>query len=319
MKRVFSSLLLILLLCSCQETSAELENAAASDIPGYSAAEGRSSPDRPFSLAGEETVVSIPRTPATASFFLTCWDGKTLWKQSCFTQEDRDALAEALPSVCGYAITEETSPIPEDTPIYGLSLGGAEENFEAVCCGTIWLDNAGHLLRLRSEPALPDLWARFAQNPEEQDLRSQPAHWELALSSGQWDPRFLVPADCPVSEAVPMALTVTDNGMEWRITNGLREEITHGNDSTAFPEVLLDGIWYQLPVRSGKHYAWTAEAYTTHPGESYSGRLWQEPYGPLPPGNYRLVFRFSAGSPAEGCATAPFQVTDRGPQLAHNS
>ncbi len=276
---------------------------------------------RPLRLADEITVVSIPETPDTASFSLTYWDpayedGQVLLVQSCYTQSDRDALTEALPEVRGWAIEEDRRVlVNESLPIYGLRIEGVEEDFEAVCQGRLWLDNQGHVLSLRDEPALPALWERFAREPRERDLYLHkqnlyflPALRELALSSGTWDPRFLVPADHPVSEAVSMELTSTESGLDWTVANGLGVEIHHGNGSHAVPEVLQDGQWYKVPTFTAKHYAWTLEAYMTRPGETYSGTLWQEPYGILPDGEYRLAFDVSPSAAGEIWAAAPFSI-----------
>lgn len=278
---------------------------------------------RPLRLADEITVVSIPETPDTASFSLTYWDpayedGQVLLVQSCYTQSDRDALTEALPEVRGWAIEEDGRVlVNESLPIYGLRTEGVEEDFEAVCQGRLWLDNQGHVLSLSDATDFSALWERFAQEPRERDLYIhkknlyfQPALRELALCSGTWDPRFMVPADHPVSGAVSMELTATESGLAWTVTNGLGVEIHHGNCSHAVPEVLLDGQWYKVPTFTGKHYAWTLEAYMTQPGETYSGTLWQEPYGVLPDGEYRLVFDVSPSAAEEVWAAAPFSIQD---------
>lgn len=297
---------------------AEVSNESNPPPPG--SGEG----SRPLRLAGEITPVSIPRTPDTASFSLTYWDpayedGQVLLTQSCHTQSDRDALAEALPEVRGWAVEEDGRMLINGSlPVYGLRVGGVERDFEAVCQGRLWLDNQGHVLSLSDEPDFSALWERFASEPVEcdlylrpQNLYFQPALRELASCSGTWDSRFMVPADHPVSEAVSMELRVTENnGLDWTITNGLAVELHHGNGSHAVPEVLLDGAWYKVPTHTDTHYAWTLEAYRTQPGETYSGAFWQEPYGILPDGDYRLVFDVSPSAAEEVCAAAPFTVQD---------
>lgn len=311
-RRIWTAILaLALLLTGCQTPP---EEGSAPPAPGS----GWDS--RPLRLADELTVVSIPRTPDTASFFLTYWDpayedGEVLLEQSCYTQSERDALAQALPEVRGWAVEEDGRMLINDSlPIYGLRVGGVEGDFEAVCQGRLWLDNQGHVLSLSADPDFSALWERFTSEPEEQNLclwplYLQPALRELALCSSHWDSRFLAPADHPVSEAVSMELRVTENnGLDWSITNGLGAEITHGNGSHAAPEVLLDGGWYKVPTRSDKHYSWTLEALVTRPGGIFSGTLWQEPYGVLPDGSYRLVLRFSSDASEKSYAAAPFTV-----------
>lgn len=331
-------LVLVLLLTGCQTPpeagsappevpdfnsgAGTVPQAAAGDEPDAGSASDPLAPgsgwdSRPLRLADEITVVSIPRTPDTASFFLTYWDpayedGEVLLEQFCYTPSDRDALAEALPEVRGWTVEEDGRVlVNESLPIYGLRVGGVEGDFEAVCQGRLWLDNQGHVLSLSTGPDFSALWERFAREPEKRELYFQPALRELALCSSHWDSRFMAPADHPVSEAVPMELRVTENnGLDWSITNGLGAEITHGNGSHAAPEVLLDGGWYKVPTHSDKHYSWTLEALVTRPGGTFSGTLWQEPYGVLPDGDYRLVLDVSSDTAGKSCAAAPFAVQD---------
>lgn len=296
--------------------AAEVSNESNPPPPG--SGEG----SRPLRLADEITVVTVPEAPSGSGFFLTCWDGETLWGQFRYTQMARDTLAEALPEVRGWAVLEEDfRPVPEDSslPVYGLRVCSTERDFEAACCGRVWVDNQGHVLSLSAPPELPALWERLAHDPKAQDLRLQPALRELGMPAGTWDhTHFLIQRTHIISEEVPMTLRVTeDNRLSWTIANHLDTDIFHGNGSHAAPEVLLDGAWYEVPIRSDNHYGWTLEGLTTRPRETYSGRLWLEPYGPLPDGDYRLVFDFLPGSgeepytPGSQCyAAAPFTVQD---------
>lgn len=305
--------------------AAEVSNESNPPPPG--SGEG----SRPLRLAGEITAVSIPERPDTASFSLTYWDpayedGQVLLARSCHTQSDRDALAEALPEVRGWSVEKDGRMLINGSlPVYGLRVGGVEGDFEAVCQGRLWLDNQGHVLSLSAEPDFSALWERFASEPVEydlylrpQNLYLQPALRELASCSGTWDSRFMLPADHPVSEAVSMELRVTENnGLDWTITNGLETVILHGDDSHAGPEVLLDGAWYKVPELSDKHYDRLLGGIINPPGRIYPGAFWQEPYGVLPDGDYRLVFDFWLGSAEEPyihssqCyAAAPFTVQD---------
>lgn len=290
-------LLLALLLTGCQ--TAPIPDDSPSPLDSES-------PSQPLRPAEAETAVTIPKTPSTASFFLTRWDGETLLEQFCYTQEDIDALAQALPAVQGITLTDWTAP-EAPWPIYGLRIGGVEEDFEAAYCGGVWLDSEGHVLE--ADVDFPALWEQFAQSPESRTAPI-PAVRELALSSGVWDPRFLTEAKGEnLTDLVPIELTVSESGVNWTIENRTGVEIVTGNRSTAVPQVCLDGVWYNLPTLSGKHYAWTSEACSTPPDETFSGALWAEAYGPLPDGNYRLVLSWSSDAhPAGAWTAAPFRV-----------
>lgn len=293
-------LLLALLLAGCQSAPAEPPESGNSVPPPP----GSSGPSEPLQFAEEETAFPIP---AGESFFLTYWDGNTLLEQFCHGEADLNALSRALPEIRG--IAAENWTVPESPwPIYGLETSGTEEDFKAAYCGGVWLDSFGHVLQ--ADLDFPALWEQFAQDPTPRTA-PQPAIRELALRSGAWDSRALRQAEKEApSSLVPMDLTISGSGVGWTITNQTGQAITTGNGSTAVPQVLLDSVWYNVPALSGGHYAWTMEAYSTAPGETFSGTLWQAPYGPLPDGDYRLVLHWSTEAGLPGLSAAPFHVQD---------
>lgn len=273
----------------------------------------------PSGSAGGETApidetIAIPKTPSSASFVLTRWDGETLLGQFCYTPEDIDALAQALPEVRG-SVPEAWTVPEEPWPIYGLRIGGTEQDYEAAYCDGVFLDSQGRVLR--AEVDFGALWERFADEPKEFYL---PCRRELALSGGVWDSRFLTAsgAEEPLPD-VPMELAVNGETVFWTVTNYSGQALSHSNGGGAGLEVLLDGVWYGVPTVSGAHYAVTAEGHTLPDGESYSYTLWREKYGDLPDGTYRVVFGFSpaasaAGTPPScGFSAAVFQMKDGAP------
>lgn len=302
MKRACFLFLLLALLAGCQTAEpASGEPSAASTEPLAAPAQ----PDPPPPGSGWDSrprpIVTIPAPEE--SFFLTRWDGETLLEQFCCSKEDLEALS--LSQVQGYAVGE-TWDVPEDPwPIYGLRVSGPEKDYEAAFCGGTWLDSEGYLLQ-EADVDFPALWERFARSPQPR-TGPQPAVRELALCSGQWDSRFLREAE-EAASLVPMTLTVSGGGIGWTIENRTAQTIETGNGSTAVLQVLLDGVWYGVPTLSGAHYAWTAEACSTPPGETFSGVFWQAPYGPLPSGDYRLALRWTAPDGQTGWSASPFQV-----------
>lgn len=299
MKRRISLLFLSLfLLAGCQATPAGAPETAGPQTPEPPI----SSPASP--ALAEEMTAAVPETPDTASFFLTYWDGEVLLKQFCYSQAEAAALAQTLPEVRGLALESWTAP-EDPWPIYGLQIGGVEEDFEAAYCGGVWLDSQGHILQ--ADVDFPALWEQFAKDPKAASV-PYPAARELALASGAWDTRFLTASELTPSEAAPMALALSEDGVSWTITNQTGTEIFTGDGSAAVPQVLLDGVWYSVPTLSGQHFGWNSIAVSTPNGETFSGTLWREPYSPLPNGEYRLALHWTTDAGRSSLACAPFRV-----------
>ena len=129
-----------------------------------------------------------------------------------------------------------------------------------------------------------------------------------ALAGGVWDARFLVPAPAQEpSPQTPMTLEANNGVLSWTLQNRSGQTLSHGNGDAAQLDILLGQTWYVLPFLSGSHYAYTMEAYTLPPGGDYAGVLWQEPYGVLPSGTYRVRFSWT-GDPVSGMAAAPVRL-----------
>lgn len=310
MKRLTLLLTLLLLLTACQSAppagtepasdpqgiaqDADLEPVEADPL-----APGSEEGSRPLHLAEEKTTVKVPETPDTASFFLTRWDGEQGMDAFCYSAEDRAAFAEALPEVQGYAVLEDRVVPKDPWPVYTLAIGGVEEDFVASYACGIWRDNQGNVLR--ADLDFDGLWERFGktakrtrESGEFAFPSSRPINRELSLRGGNWDARFLHKAEIQEPDPlVPMELDTSGNGLNWTIVNQSGHNISTGNDRSAVPQVQIADTWYDVPILSGKNYVCTLEGYGFQPGADFEGSLWQEPYGPLPDGNYRLVLEFS--------------------------
>lgn len=298
MKHLTLLLALLLLLTACQSVDMEpvsdpqgslqdaglapAESVEKTDPP----APGSGEDSRPLQMAEEKTTVKIPETPDTASFFLTRWDGGQGMEAFCYSAVDRAALAEALPEIQGYAVLEDRAVPRDGWPVYTLEIGGVEEDFVASYVGGIWRDNQGNVLR--ADVDFDGLWERFGSAAE--SVEGRLVNRELALAGGGWDARFLHKAGIQEPDPlVPMELDASGNGLNWTIVNQSGHRISTGNNRSATLQVQIADTWYDVPALSGKHYVWFQDDYTIQPDGEFEGSLWQEPYGLLPDGKYRLV------------------------------
>lgn len=234
---------------------------------------------------------------APSSFLLTYWDGETRWAKSCYDPEDSGAFAKALSSVRGIPL--EHWSVPEDPwPIYGLIIYGSGQDFEAAYCNGVWADSNGNVLQ--ADVDFQTLWEQ--PNVESETYGVQPARRELALQNGSWDARFLgTPDSAELSNLASLELTLSKDELTWTISNHADKTII---GFTGTLEVLLDGGWYRVPTLSGVHYARAALGYPVPAGGTFSGTFWQDLYGDLPSGDYRILVTWSLES-------APAPVFDK--------
>ena len=271
-------------------------------------------PPTAVGISREEAVVELPwNSKNRAVLYLCDGTGVSSVQVPLTTGADGQGLWDLLPQVKGRGLTGWT--LPEDPwPVYGISVSMSQGDYHVLFCDGVWVDNLGNTLKVDAD--LPALWARFAGKAELQEGITLPFSQMLALRYGKWDSRFLKPSQVKAFLSdVPMTLDSTDNGLSWTIVNRGASTLSHANGAAASLEVLLDGIWYQVPRLDGPHWAVTAEGHTLKPGQSYSHRVWQESYGALPAGSYRLTFPLDTahlpGSPPMefyGCAGVPFRL-----------
>ena len=228
------------------------------------------------------------RLPLDSSATLVVSDGQSVTWKLIYTSEDMRALRRAVSNA--KAASVEGWTVPEDPwPAYGLTVHGTMSDFEAVFLDGVWVDNEGRTLKMDLD--FEELWESLPGDEHtRQGISTLPCRRELALQSGQWDPRFLVESTTAPIEDVAMELELRD--LSWTVTNEGEYELEHGNGGGAGLQVCLDGRWYGVPMVTGNHYAVTAEAYMLRPGKSYSSTLFLEGYGELPAGEYRLAFGF---------------------------
>lgn len=257
--------------------------------------------------------------PVGESVHLYVYDGQTIQDQFIHEEDDLDRLKDALSWASVRSM--EGWQLPEDPfPLYAIRAYGAQGDFEAVCVGDVWLDSRGRVLE--TDLDLGELMGRMDAPLETGgSLAALPCRRTLALLSGGWDARFLLPAEEHArQEDVTMSLTCSEAGeLSWTVENHTGRSLSHGNGGYAALEVALEDGWYSLPWVPGNNYGITDEGYILEPGESYSDDFFWAPYGDnLPDGTYRLSFPlyfFGEEERAVTWAWARFQLVGGTAQL----
>lgn len=258
------------------------------ELPSLTAREAERliAPRGAMTVAEEETALELPFA-LQRTVTLSCYDGETVSSAAVYmrTWPEKTALETAFTPIMGHAVTHWT--IPENPwPVYELSIRGSglSENYEAVYCRGVWLDNQGNTLL--AEVDFPAIWKQFAKEAKTtQDApRALPL---LALRDGQWNHRFMTPSRAEnLDREVRMTLDLSGENLSWTIRNGTSTPLIHSNGGGIGLEVSLAGWWYTVPLAR----AITTELHTLPPKESCTYTFAKEYYSSLPDGTYRLVF-----------------------------
>lgn len=123
----------------------------------------------------------------------------------------------------------------------------------------------------------------------------------LSLSEGGWVVKMLTPAEELEPPAnISMTLTAQEGkNLTVELTNHGAEEWVYGKYFSV--QVLLDNIWYKIPVTSAENWGFIDIAMVLAPDKTQTESYNLDMYGELPKGTYRLV--------VEGM-TAEFEVTE---------
>lgn len=243
-----------------------------------------------MTVAEEETTLELPfalRPQRTVTLYR--YDGETVSSASIYEETvypEKTALETALSPVKGRAVTGWIAP-ENPWPVYKLSISGSglPENYEALYCRGVWLDNQGNTLL--ADIDFPAVWKQFAKDAS---ATQAPPHALplLALRDGRWNHWFMEPSSVEnLDRELYMSLDTGGENLSWTVSNGTGTPLSHSNGGGAWLEVSLAGWWYTVPLPPR---AMTLEVHTLLPGKSYTSTFAKEYYTDLPDGNYRLVF-----------------------------
>lgn len=270
-----------------------------------------------MTVAEEETTLELPFA-LQRTVTLSRYDGETV--SSAYVYEtlwpEKTALEKAFNPIKGRAVTNWA--VPENPwPVYTLRIsgGGRTDDYEALYCRGVWLDNRGNTLL--ADVDFPALWKQFAKDAK---ATQAPPHALplLALRDGRWNHWFMTPSQAEnLNRELYMILDTSGENLSWTVSNGTGTPLSHPNGGGAWLEVSLAGWWYTVPLAR----AMTTELHTLLPNKSYTSTFAREYYANLPDGSYRLVFPLytSSQDPQDmsfyGYSAASFRLKDGIPVL----
>lgn len=216
--------------------------------------------------------------------------------------------------------TTERNAEEFDSPFYGLEIGTRDGNTIRV----LWSD--GYLIDWKGVVYRFDYpfdslrdgdWRYRSEIGSASEL---PNGVYISQADGAWIKDRLTPAPAqtqPVPDGLRMTVTLlTEQAVTVGIENAGGETWTYGKPYSF--EVLLDGSWYQVPMRPGdRNYGFIEIGLLLEPGKTVECACSFSGYAPLPPGVYRVVksgltAQFELRSDGTGAAREAGDETSQG-------
>ena len=188
--------------------------------------------------------------------------------------------------------TTERSAEEFDCPCYGLEIGTRDgDTLRVLWSDGYLIDWEGVVYRFDYpfDALQGDGWRYRSEIGSASEL---PNGVYISQADGAWIKDRLTPAKAqtqPVPDGLRMTVTlVTEQAVTVEIENTGGESWTYGKPYSF--EVLLDGTWYQVPMRPGdRNYGFVEIALLLEPGKTVECACPFSGYAPLPAGVYRVV------------------------------
>ncbi len=229
-------------------------------------------------------------SPAHSALSFYICDGETTWHGNLYEAEKAEAFLKELSSV-GAKPAKDWSPDKAEYPLYGVAIGdGIDRTIKALWTNGYLLFDDGSVYRFPFD--FSNMKSKYAWDLESDRgyLRYLPSARFVAQGEEGWNPEFMVPSrfepDQP--EGLTMGLTaVTAEKVEVLFSN--HSDRTWSFGASYNIDVLLDGVWYDVPTLPDQELtipsiAWVLDAGGTHQ-MTYSLSV----FGDLPAGTYRLT------------------------------
>lgn len=225
------------------------------------------------------------------------YDGTDTARRHMF---DTDQIRQVLYELAAVSVkrVEDWSPRELGAPMYGLCMMKEDGRpLAAVWSEGLWITQDGQAYAFdydsgalweAGEWKSSDTWSGQMAIPCQHAMTymdgAGDAPWD-----GSWDPTWMTEGwELTAPEGVSMEL------VEWGDTSVTVKLLNHSGQEWAFGEyyhleVLLDGVWYQVPTAPGENWMVHDIAYMLPDGGDMEMTYSLVCYGDLPAGHYRLV------------------------------
>ena len=229
-------------------------------------------------------------SPSTSALLLYSYDIKGGRVSITFDQTDEQAILDRLSAVKATPATNWTAKQVK-LPVYGIEIGSADgQGVRAAWSNGYLIMRDGSVYEFDFDfSALEkdykwENWDRVITS-----LSDMPCGRLLSEGPKGWISTHMSPS---ANKSAPANISMTVTG---QTADALTVELTNnGSTEWLYGEyfslnVLLDDVWYDVPVLDDKNYGFTSIGIVLQAGESHEQTYGLSIYGTLPAGDYRLV------------------------------
>ena len=229
-------------------------------------------------------------SPETSAMQLYSFNISGGWSGITFDQADEHAILDRLSSVKAVPVTDWT-PDKVKLPVYGIEIGTADgTGILAAWSNGYLILRDGSVYKFDFDfSALKNDYAWELGFREIDSLSAMPCGRLLSEGPNGWIAEHLSPTDTLTPpEGISMVLTEqAADALTVKLTNSSNTEWCYGEYFSL--QVLLDGVWFGVPVLDDLNYGFIDIGILLPAGKSQEKSYSLSMYGDLPAGTYRLV------------------------------
>lgn len=232
----------------------------------------------------------LEASPTHSALTFSSCDGETTWHGNLYEVEKADALLEELSRVKATP-AKDWSPDKAGYPLYGVAIGnGIDRTIKALWTNGYLLFDDGSVYRFPFD--FSTIRSRYEWD-EESDrgyLRYLPNARFLAQGEEGWNPEFMVPSRYEPDQPEGITLELTEASAEKVkvLFSNQRDETWSFGESYNI-DVLLDGVWYDVPTLPDQELTIPAISWVLDAGKTQTMTYSLYVFGELPAGTYRLT------------------------------